>query len=143
MKLVVDRHKDVIAAIYAAEMKHPAQRARAEEHGVTLELMQRYYAGAVVVGLEHGNEIIGGMIFHDGEVHIGILKPLRGRWYAWLQPMLELGFAAFGPRLVALVNKKNRGALNFTRRVGGVLVGVSNINYRFEIHRERMIYGRN
>jgi hypothetical protein len=142
MRIVVDRNREVIAAIYAATMKVPAERARAEAYGVTLELMRRHYARSVVVGLEHEGEIVGGMIFDDGQVHIGILKSMRGQWFAWLRPMLELGFAYFGPKLFAVVNKKNVGAFNFTRRVGGIVVDENPVSYRFEILRERMIYGR-
>lgn len=140
MKLVIDRPADVLAAIYSATMRVPAERALAEAHGITLESMQRYYAGAVVVGLEHDGEIIGGMIFQDGKVHIGILKPMRGLWAPWLRPMLELGFGVFGPRLKALVNKANRAAINFTRHVGGELVGESGQMLVFEIKKERMVY---
>jgi hypothetical protein len=148
MKLVVDRRAEVLAAIYSATMRVPAERALAEAHGITLETMQSHYARAVVVGLEHEGDIIGGMIFcgmffQEGQVHIGILKPMRGLWAPWLRPMLELGFAVYGPRLKALVHKANRMAINFTRHVGGELVGERGPMLVFDIRKEGMIYERN
>lgn len=142
MGLVLDRKDEVLAAIYAATLAEPCERALAEKYGLTFSLYRHAYEDSVVVGLELDGVMTGGMIFRPpGKVHLGILPQFRGRWVRWLKPMLEIGFEKFGPRLVALSNPLNARARKFIEGVGCSFVSETPWCVEYAVVRERMKYG--
>lgn len=123
-------------------MEEPCERALAHTHGVTLASFLQRHGESLVVGLAVRDEIVGGMWFRDGEVHLAILKARHRTWARWLEPMLAPGFAAHGPLLKALVYRENKRARRFIERVGGLFVAENKLAVQYEIRKERMNYGR-
>jgi hypothetical protein len=141
-RLVLDRPRAVLAAIYAAMYAEPSEQALALKHNITWDSYYACYRDSVVVGLEMDGELAGGMFFHlPGMAHIGIVPRFRARWVRWLKPMLEIGFEKYGPRLTALVNARNMRAQKFIEGVGCVKVRAMPECIEYDVIRERMRYG--
>ena len=139
-----DRDEEVLSAIYAAMCSVPSEQALAQKHRLTLARYLDFYRGSLVVGLEIGGELAGGMFFQEpGAVHLGILQRFRARWVRWLRPMLEIGFERYGPRLKAEVNALNLRAQEFMERGGCIRGRATALLVEYEVSKERMNYGVN
>src|SRR5258706_8257368 len=138
MGLVFDRDEEVLASIYSALCSESSEQALAQAYGITLDRFLDTYRNSLIVGLEIGGELAGGMYFEKGTVHIGILPRFHARWARWLRPMLEIGFKQYGPRLKALVNARNVRAQQFVERVGCVRVRTRPLAVEYAVIEERM-----
>lgn len=138
--LVLDRGREVLAAIYTAMCLEPSELSLAHEYGITLARYIDTYRDSLIVGLEVDGVIAGGMFFRDGEVHLGILPHLRRHWMTWAKFMMEIGFRGC-PRLTAPVNARNARARKFIEAVGGVKIAETPLVIEYEVIHERMRYG--
>lgn len=117
-RLVFDRRDEVMRALYDTTLSTEGDADIWAQMGGTYKRYTDFYRDAIVVGLEVGGQLAGGMLFLDGVVHLGIYAPHRAVWARMLRPMLQVGFDRFGPRLLARVHEKNARARRFVERVG-------------------------
>ena len=138
---LVFRSRDtVLGVIYDSLMTVEGERRLAEAHGIDLARFRKWAKGAMVVGCRVDGIIAGGMVLKNGEVHIGIDPQFRARWLRHFRPMLTVGFAMFGPRLMAKVGTDNHRARKFVEAVGCTKVGGNAIYTEYEVLQERMKY---
>ena len=134
----------VLAACWEALMEEPCERELAEEYSLSPEWFIHHYRESYIVPILVGPErmIAGAMWFHNGDVHLAIKRRFRRTgWVKRLPEMFEIGFRAFGPKLIAKINAKNRVARRFTEKLGGMKVAEDAMVVTYEMHKDRMTYG--
>lgn len=133
----------VLIACWQALMEEPCERDLSEEHDLTPDWFIYHYRDSYIVPILVGEErrIAGAMWFHHGDVHLAIKRQYRRTgWVKRLPEMFEVGFKAFGPKLIAKINARNRVARRFTEKLGGVKVGEDELVVTYEMHKDRMTY---
>ena len=141
--LVFDRRGEVLWEIYLALLTVSPERELAKVHGVTWQKFVAWAKDSIVVGCEFDGRVAGGMVFKNGDVHLGINPTFRSRWLRYFRPMLAVGFALFGPRMTARVGTENLNARRFVEHVGCVRRGGNSVYIEYDVIQERMRYGRN
>ena len=115
---LVEGSDDVLRTIYWALMEVPVERRMAEAHDLTEDRFVEHWRHAPCVGFEVAGRLAGGMFFHAGSAHIGVLKEFRSRWFKLLPAAMEFGFRKCGHTLLVRVNSLNTWAKRFVTQTG-------------------------
>lgn len=144
-KVFFKRFAPVLAACYEALLEEPCEREIAEMYGLDLAWFLHHYRDSYIVPILVGKDrmIAGAMWFHHGDVHLAVKREYRRTaWVKRLPEMFDIGFRAYGPVLLAKINKKNLVARRFTEKLGGVKVAEDNIIITYEMRQEAMTYAK-